>query len=560
MAKGKAGGGISPLIVEEAFAAGDDRFLDLFAQLADGKDATRIVDKWKRDFRPWARDQLYKFFDGGAKPTGYERLVAKRFFKHAEDKGDDERVGYFLAKFDRLTRRRERTRRRWDYPTRSVVEGTYLKADRTIWFSAATAHYLQRRAWRYFRRIGFKRPSDYPAAIAKALVHYRDADLPDGLAVLDSWGLIHACFGESEALKFTTSHANLKHPASLKDMVAPYFPETWKRPQSATILLDLLWSAQSRVVRIWSAHLLRRDHPDALANAPIDKVIKLLDHDDPEIQQLAAELLQNTRGLERLDVATWLTVLKTKNLTALALLTDLFRKHVRPDRLTVDQAVDLATSRPVPVARLGLEMLRKLNTNTDAARTSIARLAAARSESIARDLATFALSIVGTSDHYAVDNVSPFFDSLLAPTRAGAWDWLTEKSPGWNDPALWSRLLETPYDDVRLQLVAALEQRTRFPGVASESLSTLWAPVLLAIHRGGRDKLTALRQISAAIRDNPAAAEPLLPVLAVAIRSVRGPEARHGLAAVVAAVDARPDLEPLLKRHLPELSLAEVPA
>src|SRR3954468_8252894 len=124
MAKGKAAGA-SPLIVEEAFAAGDDRFCDLFAQLADGKDATRIVDKWKRDFRPWAREQLYKFFDGD-KSTGYERLVAKRFFKHAEDKGDDDRVGFFLAKFDRLVRRRERTRRRWDYSIRGWREETYL--------------------------------------------------------------------------------------------------------------------------------------------------------------------------------------------------------------------------------------------------------------------------------------------------------------------------------------------------------------------------------------------------------------------------------------------------
>jgi hypothetical protein len=205
-------------------------------------------------------------------------------------------------------------------------------------------------------------------------------------------------------------------------------------------------------------------------------------------------------------------------------------------------------------------MLRQLNTNSDAARASIARLASARSESIAKDIAVFALSIVGTPDHYHVDNVSPFFDSLLAPTRSGAWDWLTDKSPGWNDPALWARLLETPYDDVRLKLVAALEKRTKFPGVGTETLSTLWAPVLLAIHRGGRAKLTALRQISNAIRENPQSAEPLLPVLAVAIRSVRGPEARHGLAAIVAAVDARPDLEPLLKKHLPELSLEGVPA
>jgi hypothetical protein len=551
--------GVSLLVVEEAFSAADDRFLDLFAQLADGKDATRIVDKWKRDFRPWARQQLHKFF-GHSRYTGYERLVAKRFFKHAEEKGDDERVGFFMARFDRLSRRRERKRRRWDYATRSWGEETYLKTDPTVWFSAHTAHYLQRRAWRYFRRIGFKRPDDYPAAVAKALVHYRDADLEGGLAVLDSWGLIHACFGQSDALTFTRSRANLKHPAPLADMVAPYFPEAWKRPPSAPILLDLLWSAQSRVVRIWSAHLLRRDHQEALANAPLQNILKLLDHDDPEIQQLAAELLQNIRGLDKLDVATWLSILSTQNLTTLALLTTLFRKHVRPDRLSIDQAIDLATARPTPVARLGLDFLRQLNTTTDAARASLARLATARCQAVAKTIAAYALSLLGTPDHYHVDHVSPFFDSLLAPTRAAAWDWLTENSPGWNDPALWARLLETPYDDVRLKLVAALEARTKLPGLTTENLSALWTPVLLAVHRGGRTKLTALRQISHAIRDNPQSAEPLLPVLAVAIRSVRGPEARHGLAAIVAAVDARPDLEPLLKRYLPELVLEGAPA
>jgi hypothetical protein len=41
----------------------------------------------------------------------------------------------------------------------------------------------------------------------------------------------------------------------------------------------------------------------------------------------------------------------------------------------------------------------------------------------------------------------------------------------------------------------------------------------------------------------------------VAIRSVRFPEARGGLSAVVRAVDARPELEPLVSRYLPELKL-----
>src|SRR6266536_3007679 len=73
--------------------------------------------------------------------------------------------------------------------------------------AAHTLFYLQRRAWRYFRRMGFQRPAEYPAAVAKGLARYRDMDLPDGLAVLDSWGLIHACFGEGDAVHFNTAHA-----------------------------------------------------------------------------------------------------------------------------------------------------------------------------------------------------------------------------------------------------------------------------------------------------------------------------------------------------------------
>jgi len=51
----------------------------------------------------------------------------------------------------------------------------------------------------------------------------------------------------------------------------------------------------------------------------------------------------------------------------------------------------------------------------------------------------------------------------------------------------------------------------------------------------------------------PETAHVLLPVLVVAIRSVREPEARHGLAAVVSAVEHQPSLIDTVKRLLPEL-------
>jgi hypothetical protein len=86
-------------------------------------------------------------------------------------------------------------------------------------------------------------------------------------------------------------------------------------------------------------------------------------------------------------------------------------------------------------------------------------------------------------------------------------------------------------------------------------LASLWTGVLLAIHRGGRAKLTALRQVSDAIRAEPQSTRTLLPVLVVAIRSVRPAEARAGLAALVTAIEAQADLEPLVREALPELVL-----
>jgi hypothetical protein len=485
-----------------------------------------------------------------------DRLIVKRLFKFAEAARDDALVGAFMACFDRLARRQEHTTRRYDWRTREFSTEEYLRA-RTVdcAFTAHTVYYLQRRAWRYFRRMGFQNPPAYPAAVAKGLARYRDADFPDGLAVMDSWGLIHACFGESDAVRFNTAHALLTRPANLEEMLAPYFPELWKKPESAGVLLDLLWSGRSRVVRMWAARVLRRDHRSSLTNLPVEKLFSLLEHDDAEMQQLGAELLENAAGLANLDIATWLRLLQTPNVTALATIAQIMRKHVRPERVTLAQAVELAIAAPVPVARLGLEFLRALPVRSAADREALGRLAQARCEAVGAEVARFGLSIVGAQGQYDVELVSRFFDSLQAGIREAAWAWLNETSAGWNDPALWTRLLETPYDDVRLRLVEQLQRRSRLPGVGAEGLASLWTGVLLAIHRGGRAKLTALRQVSDAIKGDPQSTRVLLPVLVVAIRSVRPAEARAGLAALVSAVEAQADLEPLVREALPELVL-----
>jgi hypothetical protein len=191
-------------------------------------------------------------------------------------------------------------------------------------------------------------------------------------------------------------------------------------------------------------------------------------------------------------------------------------------------------------------------------------LSNAECDAVGEEVAAYGLSVVGSPQTYRTDQVVRFFDSLNVHVRRGAWNWLTPQSPGYDDASLWSRLVETPYDDVKLRLVEALQQRAaadaKVSALSVDSLPPIWTAVLLNVHRGGRAKLTALRQISAAISNRPEACERLIPVMAVAIRSVRPPEVRAGLSSILTAVAKRPELESMLATQIPELRLTPTEA
>jgi hypothetical protein len=126
---------------------------------------------------------------------------------------------------------------------------------------------------------------------------------------------------------------------------------------------------------------------------------------------------------------------------------------------------------------------------------------------------------------------------------------------------IWQRLMETPYDDVRIALVGDLEARTRGSAASRldqgdldpERLRLLWASVLLNVHRGNRAKPLVVRQLVARIEGQPADLPLALPLLAVALRSVRGPEWRSGLAAIARLAERDETSVPLIREAFPEL-------
>jgi hypothetical protein len=215
----------------------------------------------------------------------------------------------------------------------------------------------------------------------------------------------------------------------------------------------------------------------------------------------------------------------------------------------------LACAAATPVARLGLEFVQATSITSAGARAEIARLANTRCTVLGREAALWALGHVGAADHYDREAVTRFFDSLSAEVRDGAWTWLGEKgSVGASDAALFARLLETPYDDLRLRLIDELNRKAALPGVSAGDLLPVWSSVLLSVHRGGRQKLKATAQIADALVARPERVHDLLPVLVAAVRSIRGPEQRAALAAVMRVVDQRPELTLEIEGKLPELA------
>ena len=551
---------ISPLILAELYETGDAAsFVERLIQLPSGanlKPILGVIEKWKKDKSPRARQMKISFITNPQLEEQH-RVIFKRLFKQAWHDRDHELMGVLMVVLDRWIRRRRAMEYRYENRVSYAVEVLRVpQRDHISIFSTPTTLYLRRRAWRYFRKLGFKEPEKYAGEIARALVRYTDEDVFKGENLLDNWGLMHACFGKSSVLKFNARHTNIRSNASLARLeAAPMFEPRWADPIAAPLLLSILLDARCRAVRVWAIQLLRRHHAAALATIDAELLLRLIDHSDVDVATFAAELLSNATVVGSLPMTTWLRLLATRNPTVVAAVVEAFRKHVNFDRVTLAQGVELASEAATPVARLGLEILEMRQVRSDADRELITQLAYARSSAVGGAISAFALKRLNVAGVYQLAQVVPFFDSSLVTVRGGGFGTLEDSSPAASDPGFWSALLESPYDDVRARLVERLTKRQTLPGAKADSLAMLWQTVLLNIHRGGRAKLAALSQISRQISDDPASAALLMPVVAVAIRSVRPPEARHGLAAVVGAVERVPELAGEVSRFLPELQL-----
>lgn len=594
---GNAGKG-SWLLAEELFEAGDSRFVDEIVRIDEAERLGAFAKKWYGDHRIEARQLLKEYLLRPLAHFRHEALV-KRLFKLASAAGDDEVMGWFMVTLDRTVRREVITKHRYSWRTREqwteqivrIVPNTELGKQRDPrqtpqfrvltpeqrervdrWrdnvrlFSVDTRNYLRRRVWRYFRETGKKEPQRYVQSIARALPLYTNSDFPDGLALIDHWSLMHILFHDSPVLEARASGWVLRPSASLSDLrPAAAFQSQWIATPDA--LLTVLNQTKARPVKQWCLRLLRDHCSEFMQSLPLATVLEWLGDEDVELAEFAAELLKTSEGIEKLPPDDWYRLLKNSNADALPKLCELAAKCLSADSLSMDQLLSLAVSKTSAIVQLSLTWLRQRKLSDEERAKSLV-LIDAQCEAHRESLLEWMVATLrgGAGDH--AGRLLELLDAGREDVRKAAWIWFVEDESLRQNVQLWQQLMESPYGDVRLGLVEQL-RRNELPVsdvqrrvVGSEQLDAsllrvLWSSTLLQIDRGGKHKPSVVKALASRIERRPSECDALLPILSIAVRSVRAVEFRAGLAALVQLMESRPELSERIEKSFPELELVQ---
>lgn len=579
------------------FAAGEARFVDTIRGIADPDALGEFAREWYADPRRDARLLLHRYLSYPLNALRHEPLV-KRLFKLAATAGDAETMAHFMVALDRSVRRKVKTKKRYtyenergwgrevrvteeevpvdvfgttpkdDWVVQSILHPVHgqwhrdrMKLENTRLFSGKTRNYLRRRAWRFFRKIdqplfGLKEPTAYVPAVCAALKLYTDDDTADGLGLLANWGLVHILFHFSPALVSKPSGWVLAPGKTLRDLTAePYHNHLWKQHPDAA--LDLLTSAKARTVRQWAMRWLAKESPETLEKLPLDTLLDWLKAKDADLAEFAAARLRLKTGLGSVPLERWMSILDGAPADALDVVCDLIGRNVSGEKLSLFEAVRFAKMRATPVAKLGLQWLRGKVPTSSAQIEAVLSLRDAQAQPLRPELCRWAATTLSGVDSFKPDWVMEFLDSRHEDVRTVGLEWLDADQRAKDAPSVWQRMLESPYDNIRLPMVDRLDA-IREAGAEDdiyrpELVRLLWATVLLNVHRGGRQKGVVVRQICDRLTRKPDECKHLLTILAVAVRSTRGIEFRTGLTAVVRLQETKPELGEAIGRAFPEL-------
>lgn len=544
--------GGSLLLAEERFERGDPSFINELTQ-CHGRPLRTFALKWARDQRPFARQAALDLALSSS-GSGHERLLVKVLFKEAEQRGDDAMVAHFMVGFDGFIQRTARKEAHYNWHDRSVQDYWIRREDvMRSWddFSIRTRTYLQRRAFRYFRRLSRVSPTRFIKGVCLALRTYPEDLLERPDAILDTMSLTRLLYGESDQLSYQGRCLGIDGKLNALEP-APTFATAWKTEPSFFELLGVLSQARSAFVRGWVALWLEAEHAGRLEKLPLSSLQPLLRSPHEETQEFGAKCLERLENWSTLSVDEWIQLALIKNEFLSIPLAQLMRSHLTPSRLSLEQCIALTHAAGGPIAELGLDWAKEKSLSGE-------QLALASQVVEATNPGVRTAGVEWLSERLSAGNqsllVREWLDSRHEEVRDAALHLVDTIDSYQDDSRLHAAMSESPHGDVLDALVARLSEWRDH--LNEESLKHVFATTFLAIRRGGRAKRRSLRLISEALGRSVEEAGPLLPLLPILLRSVRERERRAGLAAIARAAHAQPKLRPLLKNEVPELSLWE---
>jgi predicted DNA-binding WGR domain protein len=541
----------SSLLIDVYGAAEDERFLDEVLHFDGAKKLATLAKPWFEDARPFARRALLAYVDDGCDRPGHKALV-KRVYKLAEGAKDGELIAHFMAAFDRLNRRAlVKTWAGQALQNDPSVPDLLDEDDEHPVFTRRTRRYLARRAYRYFRSMGYRDPAAYRRGVCAALALYRDEHLSTVGRLLSAWGLMHVLYGRSTVLDRRPSGIVLSEGRTLAELEpAPIFPSAWEG--AFEDLFDLLHRAQSRPVRAWTLALLRAKYQAELSALPLPRVKPLLLSRHEEAQVLGVDLLGKLRGLDGVALDEWLALLGAENLEVLAAVCERAEQHVSPSRLTLAQCLELAASPAAPLAELGLNLSKQKKVESEADLGLWLRVAKAPVAAVRAAGARHCRMLLGELPFARSEHVRDLVDAPFVDARAEGLSSLRDRFGA--DVSLWLALTESPYPDVRSFVVA---HARAFSSEADQgTLQRLFGTVMASVYGAGRDKRRVAREIAERLAEQPAEAPELLPLLSFTLRSVHAAERRLALSVLAQSAVRRPEVRSAVESMFPELRIA----
>jgi hypothetical protein len=577
-------------MLDDLLARGDAAFLDELDVLADPRRLKKLARSWPLDQGP-ARTLLLSYLHRPLNPF-HEPLVV-RLFRRAGRAGDDELMGLFFVLFDRSLEPHQRP------GGKRVLRPALMKRGRAIgdayivtvsqgagpkpWvrvlhltpsqrrdyeayrlFAVPTRLLLRKGAWSYFNRLAREHPERYVPAMKEVLLRYVDEDIKDEPALLSRWGLLKVLFFHSDCIEPSRRGSVWRGIDGWRWLYnnlppAPAHEALWQeRPET---LLDLAAEAPCRVVSLWAGRLLRKQPSEVLAR---------LGHFQAIIgpAQAVASVLLRGGGFKEVSVQTWLDLLKARGEWALQPVLDLCGQYLPPEKVTLEQAVDLACSESPVAARRGWETYVEHHLNQGSAEPGVLlRLLHAPDASLRWVMASRVrhwLAAVEVPARW----IHAFTDSHHEDVRNEGRQWLVADHR-LRDPGVWRRLVRSPFRDVRGCVLELLDSCQRDqPMTLSDALPltpagvlALWARVLLTVFGSRRRQMPVLvRQLVERLEWRPADGESLVPMLAEVLQGSQGATWATALAGVVRLAELHPEWEAILAREAPELALNPVEA